>query len=112
MGKNGENGDTSLGDGSGGQGPQGGIGNGGQAEYGEHDTGFDPDSVKGKIDPKGRIGVTTFRGLPKPGELTTEMRVAVEEARAEAQAPLEQDQIPRRYRDGIRDYFQGLDEKK
>lgn len=67
-----------------------------------------PDRIPGRIDPKGRISVTTFRGLPKPGDMTPEVRLAIERARADAQAPLDSEVIPRRYRDGIREYFDGL----
>ena len=70
------------------------------------------DKVRGRIDPRGRISVTTFRGLPKPGEMTPGGRAAIERARADAQAPLDAETIPRRYRDGIREYFDGLGEKK
>jgi hypothetical protein len=56
--------------------------------------------------------VTTFRGLPKPGEVTVELRQALERARDEAQAPLDSEEIPRRYRDGIRGYFDDLGRTK
>jgi len=68
--------------------------------------------VKGKIDPKGRISVTTFRGLPKPGEVTVELQQALQRARDDAQAPLDSEEIPRRYRDGIREYFDDLGRSK
>ena len=71
-------------------------------------TGTRPDRIPGRIDPKGRISVTTFRGLPKPGDMTPEVRLAIERARADAQAPLDDEVIPRRYREGIREYFDGL----
>jgi hypothetical protein len=76
------------------------------------DSGFRAENVKGKLDPKGRLTVTTFRGLPKPGEVTVELREALERARDEAQAPLESEEIPRRYREGIRDYFDDLGKTK
>lgn len=40
--------------------------------------------------------------------MTPEARAAIERARADAQAPLDSEVIPRRYRDGIREYFDGL----
>ncbi len=55
--------------------------------------------------------MTTFRGLPKPGDMTPEVRAAIERARADAQGPLDDEVIPRRYRDGIREYFDGLGEE-
>ncbi len=76
------------------------------------DTGTKVDRVRGRIDPRGRITVTTFRGLPKPGEMTPDGRAAIERARADAQAPLDAEIIPRRYRDGIREYFDGLGRDK
>lgn len=89
-----------------------GQGQGGKPEYAPTDAGARPDAARGKLDPKGRVQVTTFRGLPKPGELTPEVRDAIRAAREESQAPLESDQIPRRYRDGIRAWFDGLGESK
>ena len=92
----------------------GGLGTGSGAGVPFDDTlktGTTVDKVRGKIDPSGRITVTTFRGLPKPGEMTPEGRAVIERARADAQAPLDSEVIPRRYRDGIREYFDGLDEK-
>ena len=56
--------------------------------------------------------MTTFRGLPKPGEVTVELHAALERACDEAQAPLDSEQIPRRYRDGIREYFDDLGKSK
>src|SRR5262245_53247171 len=73
---------------------------------------FTPEHVNSRLDPKGRISVTTFRGLPKPGEVTVELREALQRARDEAQAPLDSEQIPRRYREGIRDYFDELGKSK
>ncbi len=90
-----------------------GSGSGGDAEFDESlRTGMRPDKVRGPIDPSGRITVTTFRGLPKPGDPGPEARALIERARADAQAPLESEVIPRRYRDGIRDYFDGLGEER
>lgn len=89
-----------------------GRGQGGAPEYGEIDPGARTERAHSKVDPKGRISVTSFRGLPKPGELTPEIRAAIRAAREDAQAPLESDQIPRRYRDGIRSWFDGLEETK
>ena len=85
-----------------------GTGAGGTAPFGEIVSGTTPDMVRGKLDPKGRIAVTTFQGLPKPGKVSTEFRAQLERARADAQAPLSDEQIPRRYRDGIREYFDQL----
>jgi hypothetical protein len=73
---------------------------------------FTPEDIHGRIDPKGRLTVTTFRGLPRPGEVTIELQEALQRARDEAQAPLESEEIPRRYRDGIREYFDDLGRAK
>jgi hypothetical protein len=88
-----------------------GQGNGGKAPFGEVDEAFRTEVARSKVDPRGRIAVTTFRGLPKPGEMTVELRAEIERARQDAQAPLQSDQIPRRYRDGIQAWFDGLGEK-
>ena len=96
-----------------------GSGPGGQGQgYGNRPTSPDepdataPEDLHGRIDPKGRITVTTFRGLPKPGEVTIELQEALQRARDEAQAPLDSEEIPRRYRDGIREYFDDLGRAK
>ena len=68
--------------------------------------------MRGRVDPKGRVTITTFRGLPKPGEVTIELREELSRARDDAQAPLSSEEIPRRYRDGIRDYFDDLKKAK
>ena len=78
---------------------------------GEVDEAFQTEVVRGQLDAKGRITVTSFRGLPRPGQITQEFSALAERAREEAQAPLESDEIPRRYREGIRGYFDGLDER-
>ena len=86
-----------------------GVGAGGTAPFDEGlESGLQTDRVRGPIDPRGRITVTTFRGLPKPGDPSPEARAILERARADAQAPLDQEVIPRRYRVGIREYFDGL----
>ena len=86
-----------------------GSGQGGEAPFADIDAGTQIDRVRGRLDPKGRISVTTFQGLPRPGQMSTEFRREVQRARADAQAPLESEVIPRRYRDGIQKYFDGLD---
>jgi hypothetical protein len=75
------------------------------------DEAFRPEVVRGQLDPKGRITVTNFRGLPRPGELTTEFTELARRAREEAEAPMSSDEIPRRYREGIRDWFDTLDRR-
>lgn len=89
-----------------------GQGQGGKPEYGDIDPAAKTEVARSKLDPKGRIAVTSFKGLPKPGKLTPEVREAIRAAREDAQAPLESDQIPRRYRDGIRSWFDDLGETK
>lgn len=89
-----------------------GQGQGGTPEYGAVDPSARVERAHTKVDPKGKMSVTTFRGIPKPGELTPEVRAALRAAREDARAPLESDQIPRRYRDGIRSWFDGLEEQK
>ncbi len=109
-GKKGKDGDNTgdQGDGPGGQ----GQGSGKRPSDPDDPTALRAENLKGKIDPKGRITVTTFRGLPKPGEVTVELREALQRARDDAQAPLDSEEIPRRYRDGIREYFDELGKSK
>jgi len=89
-----------------------GQGQGGTPKYGTAPDGSQTEVARGRLDPKGRISVTTFRGLPKPGQLTAQDLEILRAAREDAQAPLESDQIPRRYREGIRSWFDGLGESK
>ena len=90
----------------------GGQATGNRPKGEEGDDPFRAENVKGRIDPKGRISVTTFRGLPKPGQVTAEFQESLERARDDAQAPLDSEEIPRRYRDGIREYFDNLGKPK
>ncbi len=90
-----------------------GRGRGGRAPLDEQlKTMTAPEMTTGKIDPNGRITVTTFRGLPKPGQVTTEFKSEFERARADSRAPLSTEQIPRRYREGIKSYFDDLEKSK
>src|SRR5262245_56704425 len=75
---------SSPGNGGGMGGP--GEGQGGTPEFGTVDESAKAEVARGKLDPKGRISVTTFRGLPKPGELTPEIRAAIRAARDDAPA--------------------------
>ena len=89
-----------------------GQGAGGDAQFADIENQIKDERVRGKLDPKGRITVTTFRGLPRPGQVTTEFREELARAREDAQAPLSTEQIPRRYRDRIRDYFDRLQKEE
>ncbi|MCE9638162.1 MAG: hypothetical protein K8T90_20865 [Planctomycetes bacterium] len=89
-----------------------GQGQGGKPSFGNAPDGSRPEVARGRLDPKGRMTVTNFRGLPKPGELTVQDLEVLRAARDDAQAPLESDQIPRRYREGIRSWFDTLPENK
>lgn len=86
-----------------------GQGAGGDAQFADIESRVEEDRVHGRLDPSGRIDVTSFRGLPRPGQVTTEFREELARAREDAQAPLSSEQIPRRYRDRIRDYFDRLE---
>src|SRR6185295_6444634 len=61
-----------------------GQGQGGTPEFGTVDESAKAEVARGKLDPKGRISVTTFKGLPKPGELTPEIRAALRAANDDA----------------------------
>lgn len=85
-----------------------GRGQGGTPKFGVSTDGTRAEVARGRLDPKGRMTVTNFRGLPKPGELTVQDLEVLRAARDDAQAPLESDRIPRRYREGIRSWFDTL----
>jgi len=64
--------------------------------------------IKGKIDPKGQMPSITLRGVNIKGNSNVQFREAVSAAQSEARNALNQDKVPRAYRDSVRDYFDDL----
>lgn len=66
--------------------------------------------IKGQIDPKGQMPSITLRGVSIMGNSKVQFQEAVSAAQSEARNALNQDKVPRAYRDSVRDYFDDLKE--
>ena len=66
--------------------------------------------IKGKINPKGSMPSFTLRGMSIKGSSKVQFQEAVTAAQSDARHALNQDKVPRAYRDSVRDYFDDLKE--
>ena len=66
--------------------------------------------IKGQIDPKGQMPSITLRGVSITGSSKVQFQEAASAAQSEARNALNQDKVPRAYRDSVRDYFDDLKE--
>ena len=66
--------------------------------------------IKGKINPKGSMPSFTLRGMSIKGSSKVQFQEAVTAAQSDARNALNQDKVPRAYRDSVRDYFDDLKE--
>ena len=66
--------------------------------------------IKGKINPKGSMPSITLRGVSIKGSSNVQFQEAVTAAQSDARNALNQDKVPRSYRDSVRDYFDDLKE--
>tara|TARA_B100001250_G_scaffold47229_2_gene36959 strand:+ start:5441 stop:7378 length:1938 start_codon:yes stop_codon:yes gene_type:complete len=66
--------------------------------------------IKGKINPKGSMPSITLRGMSIKGSSKVQLLEAVTAAQSDASNSLNQDKVPRAYRDSVRDYFDDLKE--
>ena len=66
--------------------------------------------IKGKINPKGPMPSITLRGVNIKGSSKVQFQEAVTAAQSDARNALNQDKVPRAYRDSVRDYFDDLKE--
>jgi len=64
--------------------------------------------VKGKINPKGPMPSISLRGVSIKGNSRVKFEEAVTAAQSDARNALNQDKVPRAYRDSVRDYFDDL----
>ena len=67
-----------------------------------------PTKVKGQFSPGGQMPSITLKGVSIPGQSSIQFEEAAAAAQSEAQAALNQDQVPRAYRSNVRDYFDDL----
>ena len=66
--------------------------------------------IKGKINPKGSMPSFSLRGVSIKGSSRVQFQEAVTAAQSDARNALNQDKVPRAYRDSVRDYFDDLKE--
>jgi uncharacterized coiled-coil DUF342 family protein len=66
--------------------------------------------INGKINPKGSMPSFTLRGVSIKGSSKVQFQEAVTAAQSDARNALNQDKVPRAYRDSVRDYFDDLKE--
>lgn len=67
-----------------------------------------PTKVRGQIQPGGPMPSITLKGVSIKGESKVAYTEAVTAAQSEAQAALNQEQVPKAYRNAVRDYFDDI----
>jgi predicted nucleic acid-binding Zn-ribbon protein len=67
-----------------------------------------PTKVRGQIQPGGPMPSITLKGVSIKGESKVAYAEAVTTAQSDAQAALNQEQVPKAYRNAVRDYFDDL----
>src|SRR5204863_820660 len=75
---------------------------------GEHNPGLIPTKVRGQMSPGGSMPSITLKGVSIRGQSTIQFQDAAAAAQAEAESALNQDQVPRAYQNGVRDYFDDI----
>jgi len=76
------------------------------------DKGLKRERTRGKLGPTGEINeVQTFKGLPQEGESKVVLREMVRSAAQEAEDALGQEEIPRKRREAVQRYFEGVQQK-
>ena len=69
-----------------------------------------PTKLKGQITPGGPMPSITMKGVSIKGTSKVEVRNMDAAAQSDAQAALNQDQVPRAYQNAVRNYFDDLQE--
>jgi hypothetical protein len=94
-----------------GMGMGGGIGMGPRPRAAD-DKGLVKEKTRGKMGPSGEINeVRTFKGIPKEGESKIVLQEMVRSASQEAEDALGQEEIPRKRREAVQKYFDGVKPK-
>ena len=75
---------------------------------GEHNDALMPTKVRGQMSPGGSMPSITLKGVSIRGQSSVQFEEAAKAAQSEAQSALNQDQVPRAYRNAVRDYFDDL----
>ncbi len=66
------------------------------------------EKIRGQMNPGGPMPSVTLKGVSIKGQSTVGYEQAVSAAQSEAQAAINQDQVPRAYRGAVRDYFDDI----
>jgi hypothetical protein len=94
-----------------GMGMGGGIGIGPRPRAPD-DKGIVKERTRGKMGATGEINeVKTFKGIPKEGEAKIVLQEMVRSASQEAEDALGQEEIPRKRREAVQKYFDGVKPK-
>lgn len=84
----------------------------GQRPRAPDDKGLVKERTRGKMGPTGQINeVQTFQGIPLEGESKVELREMIRSSAQEAEDALGQEEIPRRRREAVQRYFEGVKPK-
>lgn len=76
------------------------------------DKGLVKERTRGKMGPTGEINeVQTFTGIPQEGESKIVLTEMVQSATQEAEEALGQEEIPRKRREAVQKYFEGVQPK-
>jgi hypothetical protein len=67
-----------------------------------------PTKVRGQMSPGGPMPSITLKGVSIKGQSTVQFQDAAAAAQADAEAALNQDQVPRAYQNAVRDYFDDI----
>jgi hypothetical protein len=70
--------------------------------------GLVPTKVKGQLQPGGPMPSITLKGVSAKGESRVQYSEAVAAAQSDAQSALNQEQVPKAYKNAVRDYFDDL----
>ena len=85
-----------------------GIGRGGIAPVEPGDVAFDPTKIKGQARPGRVVGSYFMDGTHVKGEAKVEYQETVTVAAREAADAIDKEEIPRAYKDYVRDYFEEM----
>jgi hypothetical protein len=69
-----------------------------------------PTKIKGQITPGGPMPSITMKGVSIKGTSKVQVEQMTATAQSDAQAALNQDQVPRAYQNAVRNYFDDLKE--
>ncbi len=70
--------------------------------------GLTPTKIKGQMQPGGPMPSITLRGVSIKGDSKVQYTEAIAAAQSDAQSALNQEQVPKAYRNSVRDYFDDL----